>query len=724
MIVDRHTDHRVSLFARMLTHIGTRSNLKCSTADYLNRQKNDGVCMQDILDLPRFSDRDLSTVEQELDVLLQESTDRVAELAKIPEPTWDNFIYELDLVGDRIDRFFSPIRHLNSVMNGDQVRTVYNACLPKLSAWYTDLGQNRALYDKVVQLHEGQSFNRLDVGQKKSIEDQLRGFKLGGVALEGSEKERYKEIALELSNLGTRFQENILDSTRAWHKTVASASALSGFPSSSLEGARQAAQEHDEDGYRLTLDYPCFHAVMTFADDRELRRQVYTAYMTRASDQSAAPTSDDTSAGWDNAELIEKIIALRTEKAQLLEFDNYADYSVASKMVESPDQVLDFIDKLAQKSRPSAQADYQRLCEFARDEHQIDPLQAWDVAYYSNKLKKKLFDFSEEDLKPYFPANVAIDGLFEVTGRLFGLSITPIKDADVWHEDVTAYQIVDDTGALRGAFYMDNYARPEKRGGAWMDVCVGRMKKKHGTQLPIAYLTCNLTPPVGDEPALLTHNELTTLFHEFGHGLHHMLTMVDHASVAGISGVEWDAVELPSQFLENWCWERESLDLVSAHYQTGEKLPQVLLEKARAAKNFQSGMATVRQLEFALFDMRLHQSTDKPDASQVHALLNEVRADVSVYPVPEFVRFQNSFAHIFAGGYAAGYFSYKWAEVLSSDAFSRFEEEGIFNQQTGRDFLHAILEKGGTRKALELFVKFRGREPEIDALLRHNGLAA
>lgn len=690
--------------------------------------------MQDILELPNFSARDLSGVEKDLDILLMESTDRVAELAKTDHPDWDNFIYELDLVSDKIQRFFSPIRHLNSVMNGSEVRTVYNACLPKLSAWFTDLGQNRDLYQKMGQLKESEVFAQLDAGQQKSIDDQLLGFRLGGVALEADEKARFKELSLELSNLGTRFQENILDSTSAWHKTVESASDLAGFPQSSLEGARLTAKEHGDDGYRLTLDFPSFHAVMTFADDRELRREVYTGYMTRATNQipgnshgpeaSSDLDQDAKGVSWDNSRNIEKIIALRSEKAILLGFANYAEYSVASKMVESPQQVIDFIQQLAVKSKPSAAADYQQLCKFTKDDFGVDPLCAWDIAYYSNKLKKKLFDFSEEDLKPYFPADVAVPGLFKVTGRLFGLQICEIENADVWHEDVSAYQIKDTKGVMRGAFYMDNYARSEKRGGAWMDVCVGRMKKKHGIQLPVAYLTCNLTPPVGDKPALLTHNELTTLFHEFGHGLHHMLTMVDHASVAGISGVEWDAVELPSQFLENWCWERESLDLVSAHYQTGEKLPQELLEKARAAKNFQSGMTTVRQLEFALFDMRLHENTDNPSAATVHELLNSVRDEVAVCPVPEFVRFQNSFAHIFAGGYAAGYFSYKWAEVLSSDAFSRFEEEGIFNEKTGGDFLHSILERGGTQKALELFVEFRGREPQIDALLRHNGLAA
>jgi len=541
-------------------------------------------------------------------------------------------------------------------MNNDKIREVYNACLPKLSAWHTDLGQNRNLYEKTLALAESSRMKQLDVAQQKSINDSLLGFRLGGVALDGEEKERYKKIALELSNLGTRFQENILDATKAWDKLLTDQSALAGLPQSSLDLAKQAAANNDQEGYRLTLDFPSYHAVMTFADDRELRKEVYSAYLTRASDQGPMPVAER-----DNAPLIETIIALRIEKAKLLGFMHYADYSVATKMVKNPDQVIDFIDELAQKAKPAALSDYQQLEEFARDEHDIQSLQPWDLSYYSNKLKKKLFDFSEEDLKPYFPADLAVPGLFKVTS---------------------------------------------------------------GTQLPIAYLTCNLTPPVGNEPALLTHNEVTTLFHEFGHGLHHMLTLVDYSSVAGISGVEWDAVELPSQFLENWCWERESLDMICGHYKTGEKLPDELLDKARRAKNFQSGMGTVRQLEFGLFDMRIHMSTEPPSADVVGDILQGVRNEVAVYQMPDFVRFQNGFSHIFAGGYAAGYFSYKWAEVLSSDAFSRFEEEGIFNSETGGEFLSRILEKGGTQKALELFVDFRGREPTIDALLRHTGLAA
>lgn len=678
-----------------------------------------GHTMQGRLELPAFNSIDLDTVETHLDTLIADGNKKIAALETLDDPGWDNFVYELDLITDEVQRFFSPIRHLNSVMNSDKIREVYNACLSKLSAWHTDLGQNRALFDRTQTLSESAQMAELDIGQQKSIRDSLLGYKLGGVALEGEEKKHFKEIALELSTLGTKFQENILDATKAWDKLLADEKPLAGFPRSSLDLARQAATSNEQQGYRLTLDFPSYHAVMTFADDRELRKEVYTAYLTRASHNGPDPKPER-----DNAVLIEKITALRLAKAKLLGFEHYADYSVATKMVKNPQQVIDFIGELANKAKPAALSDYQQLAEFAATEHAIESIEPWDINYYSNKLKKKLFDFSEEDLKPYFPADLAVPGLFKVTGKLFGLEITEIADADVWHEDVRLYQIKDKQGQLRGAFYMDNYAREDKRGGAWMDVCVGRMKKNNETQLPVAYLTCNLTPQVGDETALLTHNEVTTLFHEFGHGLHHMLTLVDHSSVSGISGVEWDAVELPSQFLENWCWERESLDMICGHYKTGEKFPQELLDKARAAKNFQSGMTTVRQLEFGLFDMRVHMSKDPQSAEQVNAILTSVRKEVAVYEIPEFVRFQNGFSHIFAGGYAAGYFSYKWAEVLSSDAFARFEEEGIFNEKTGGEFLQCILEKGGTRNALELFIDFRGREPKIDALLRHSGLAA
>ena len=667
--------------------------------------------------LPSFSSIELAEVESKLDNLLSAANKKIAILEQVDTPDWNNFIHPLDLIDDEVQRFWSPIRHLNSVMNSDEIREVYNTCRAKLSAWQTEMGQNRALFENTTRIAESDAMTSLSIGQQKAINDSLLGFRLGGVALEGEQKDRFKTVAQELSKLTSKFQDNVLDATKVWEKLISDPELLSGLPQTSLDLASQAASNNDQQGYRLTLDFPSYYAVMTFADDRALREEVYTAFTTRASDQSANPE-------FDNASVIEQIMALRLEKSQLLGFENYAQYSVASKMVDSPQQVIDFIDNMADKAGPAAARDFNQLSDYAKQQHGIDPIQPWDVGYLSNKLKKQLFDFSEEDLKPYFPASVAVPGLFAVTGRLFDIDITEISDADVWHDDVKLYQISDKQGRVRGAFYMDNYAREGKRGGAWMDTCVSRMQTANNTQLPIAYLTCNLTPPVGDEPALLTHSEVTTLFHEFGHGLHHMLTLVDYPSVAGISGVEWDAVELPSQFLENWCWERESLDMISGHYQGGEKLPQALLDKARAAKNFQSGMATVRQLEFSLFDMQLHMQSSAMDRTEVQQLLDAIRDKVAVYPVPEFVRFQNAFSHIFAGGYAAGYFSYKWAEVLSSDAYSKFEENGIFDRQTGIEFLQCILERGGTQKAIDLFVEFRGREPNIDALLRHTGLAA
>ena len=446
---------------------------------------------------------------------------------------------------------------------------------------------------------------------------------------------------------------------------------------------------------------------------------MYRAFSTRASDQGPHD------AKYNNDELIEEILALRLEKATLLEFDNFADLSLAKKMVESPKEVFDFLYDLADRALPRARQEMAEIEEYAKQRDNLTELQAWDIGYYSDKLKQQQYAISEEDLKPYFPASKAIPGMFEVVGKLFGLKISQIENVDVWHEDVAFYEIRDASDALRGEFYMDNFARANKRGGAWMDVCVSRRRLDESrVQIPVAYLTCNLTPPVGDDPALLTHNEVTTLFHEFGHGLHHMLTLVDTPDVAGISGVEWDAVELPSQFLENWCWEREALDIISGHYQSGEKIPDDLLAKAQAARNFQSAMQMVRQLEFSIFDMRIHNESREGKTADVQAVLAEVREKVSVVPSPSFNRFQNGFSHIFAGGYAAGYFSYKWAEVLSADAFAKFEEDGIFNAETGRSFMENILEKGGTDEAMILFENFRGRKPEIEALLRHTGLMA
>ena len=667
---------------------------------------------------PDFSSLQVELIEKQLDALLAECQKVVDEVATVDAPTWETLMQPLGEVHNALSLFWSPVSHLNSVMNNDELREVNKQCLPKLSSYYTALGQNSALYNATLALKNSDAYASLLPEQQAQIDQDLRDFELGGVSLDDIAKTRFGEIALELSRLKTEFSDNVLDATNAWEKCIETEQALDGMPSSAIAAARQRAETKGKSGYLLNLEFPSYMAVMMFANDRALREEMYTAFATRASDQGPFAKQ------FDNSEKIEKILTLRAEKAQLLGFDSYADLSVVPKMVESPQQVLDFLNNLADKAVPVARAEFQELKTFAQESLGMDDVAAWDVAYVSDRLKKQLHDVSDEELKPYFPADKAIPGMFAVVGKLFGLSIEPIEDVDVYHPDVRLYGIKDSQGRARGEFYLDNYARENKRGGAWMDVCATRQRVGESVQQPIAYLTCNLTPPVGDDPALLTHMEVTTLFHEFGHGLHHMLTQVETAGVSGINGVEWDAVELPSQFLENWCWERESIDLISGHYQTGDALPDELLEKMRNARNFQSAMQLVRQLEFSLFDMQLHLDATPDKAPDVQDTLNAIREKVAAVDAPSFNRFQTSFSHIFAGGYSAGYFSYKWAEVLSADAFSRFEEEGIFNEDVGRDFLTQVLEVGGSRDAMSSFKAFRGREPKVDALLRHSGLAA
>ena len=671
--------------------------------------------MTEAFNLPDFSGLQISEIVPDLQHILDTNRQKITQLISVDKPDWKNFVFPLDILSDKLERYWSPVRHLNSVMNDPELREAYNTGLKLISEYSTELSQNVGLYCQFELIQESENFANLAPGQQKAIEDNLRSFRLGGVSLAEDDKQRFQEISLRLSELGSRFSENVLDSANAWQKHILDRSLLSGLPEFALQAAAERASEKGKEGWLFNLEFPTYHAIQTFAENRELREEFYIAWSTRASQEG--PHASE----FDNAKLIEEILALRKEKATLLGFSEFADLSVESKMVESSQQVLEFLQELIEKSRPPAMAEFSELEDFASEIAPQTKIQAWDVSYFSNKLKEKKYKISEEDLKPYFPADRVIPGLFEIVRRLFGLEITKLANVDVWHKDVDFYRIEGADGEQRGGFFLDTYARENKRGGAWMDECVTRMQLEDGIQFPVAYLTCNLTPPVGDEPALLTHNEVITLFHEFGHGLHHMLTQVDYRDVSGINGVEWDAVELPSQFLENWCWEREALDLISGHYRSGEKIPPQLLDKAYKARNFQSAMMMVRQLEFALFDMQIHLAGSTPD---VQAILDQVRSIVSVVPVPSINRFQNSFTHIFAGGYAAGYFSYKWAEVLSADAFSRFEEEGIFNHKTAGEFLHAILERGGTQKALELFREFRGRDPEIEALLRHSGLAA
>lgn len=670
------------------------------------------------VDLPNFSDIDIKSVEAQLEKYITDCEAVIDTVANIENPTWGSFVQPQEESHNALSNFWSPISHLNSVMNTPELRDVYNACIPKISAFYTRIGQNVALYDATQRLRASDHFKSLNKAQQKSIENDLLGFQLSGVSLDTKKKKQYSKLADKMATTTSKFSDNVLDATNAWEKIITDKTELKGLPESALAAASQRAKQKEHEGYHLNLEFPTVYAVMTFCENRELRKEVYIANGTRASE--IGPQAGQ----FDNTDLMQDILCMRAEMASLVGYKNYADYSVVRKMVESPKQVTDFLNDLATRAVPAAKEELKQLEEFAKEQLGLDSVEAWDLAFVAERLKQKLYDISDEDLKPYFPATKAIPGMFEVVSKLFGLKIKQASNVDLYHDDVSCYEIKDLSGELRGMFYLDNYAREQKRGGAWMDVCRSRQRIGSNIQIPVAYLTCNLTPPVGDDPALLTHNEVTTLFHEFGHGLHHMLTRIDEGGVSGISGVEWDAVELPSQFLENWCWERESLDMISGHYQSGKKLPDELLDKLKAAKNFQTAMQLVRQLEFSLIDMQLHMESSADKCADIAATVEEVRTRVAVIDYPEQNRFINSFSHIFAGGYAAGYFSYKWAEVLSADAFSRFEEEGIFNTDTGKLFLQEILEKGGSRDAMESFTAFRGREPKVDALLRHTGLAA
>ncbi|PTB88669.1 oligopeptidase A [Pseudidiomarina aestuarii] len=644
----------------------------------------------------------------------------IEQVVATPSPSWETVMAPLEHVDDLLERSWSPVSHLNAVVSSPELREAHDACLPLLSDYGTFVGQHEGLYRAIRTLHEQASFAELSEAQQKVIVDTLRDFELSGVALPDEQKQRYAEISSRLADLSSQFSNHVLDATDGWHYLVTDESQLAGLPDSAIESAAALAREHDQQGWRFGLDIPSYLPVMMYADHQPLRETMYVAFTTRASDQG--PQAGQ----FDNSEIMAETLALRHELAVLLGFKNYAELSLATKMAESPQQVEDFLSDLAAKSLPQAQRDYQDVVDFAQQQFGVDSIEAWDVAYYSEKLKQQEYAISDEQLRPYFPENQVIKGLFHVVESLFSVRITEQPRDDIWHQNVRYFVISDQDGSPRGSFFLDLYARSGKRGGAWMAECaVRRITATNQVQLPVAYLTCNFNKPVGGKPALFTHDEVLTLFHEFGHGLHHMLTRVDVAGVSGINGVAWDAVELPSQFLENWCWEPEALQTISGHYETGEPLPQDLLNNMLAARNFQSAMQMVRQLEFSLFDLRIHRDFDPSQGGdQIQAILDRTRREVAVRQPPEYNRFQHGFGHIFAGGYAAGYYSYKWAEVLSADAFARFEEEGIFNAATGRDFLEAILERGGSKDAMELFKAFRGREPQVDALLRHSGIDA
>ncbi|MEZ9440773.1 oligopeptidase A [Vibrio atlanticus] len=671
-------------------------------------------------DLPPFSQIKPEHVKPAVEQVIEACRNKIEQVLEgNTSPSWDNLVAPIEEVDDRLGRIWSPVSHMNSVVNSDELREAYESCLPVLSEYGTWVGQHKGLFEAYKAIKASEAFSALNQAQQKTITDALRDFELSGIGLPADEQHRYGEISKRQSELGSQFSNNVLDATMGWSKQITDVAELAGMPESALAAAQAAAESKEQQGYLLTLDIPSYLPVMTYCDNQELRKELYEAYVTRASDRG--PNAGK----WDNTEIITEQLKLRHEIARMLGFSTYSEKSLSTKMAETPDQVLGFLNDLAVKAKPQGEREVEELRQFAEKEFGVSELNLWDIAYYSEKQKQNLFEISDEELRPYFPESNAVSGLFEVLNRVFGMSVTEREGVDTWHDSVRFFDIFDATGTLRGSFYLDLYAREHKRGGAWMDDCRGRRITQSGElQTPVAYLTCNFNKPVGDKPALFTHDEVVTLFHEFGHGIHHMLTQVDASAVSGINGVPWDAVELPSQFLENWCWEEEALSFISGHFETGEALPKEMLEKMLAAKNFQSAMFILRQLELGLFDFTLHTEYDPEVGARVLETLADVKSKVSVLPSLDWNRFSHSFGHIFAGGYSAGYYSYLWAEVLSADAFSAFEEEGIFNTETGNRFLNNILEMGGSEEPMELFKRFRGREPQIDAMLRHAGISA
>lgn len=664
--------------------------------------------------LPKFNEIKPEHVGPAVDALIAEGRALVEQLATSDEaPTWQNFAVKLEDHSEKLGRSWSQVGHMNAVVNSPELREAYNDNLAKLTDFYSDLSQDERLYAKYKAIQASAEFSRLTPTQQKIVNNEVRDFKLGGAELPAAQKVRFKEISEALSKLGSKFEENIMDNTNDFKHIIENIADLAGLPEDAIEAAKEAAKADGKEGYQFSLHFPSYMPVLQYADNRALRETLYRAYATRASELSKPE--------WDNTSLISDILKLKREEAQLLGFSNFAELSLATKMADSPQQVTEFLNTLAKRAKPYAQQDMQELTAYAA-KLGINDMQAWDVAYVSEKLRVEKYAFSDQEVKQYFPENKVLAGLFKVTETIFGVQVRKV-DAPVWHADASFYEITDSANQPVAYFYLDLYARNHKRGGAWMDECISRRQKAEGVELPVAYLTCNFSAPVGGKPALFTHDEVITMFHEFGHGLHHMLTQVDEYGVSGIKGVEWDAVELPSQFMENFCWEWEVLRHMTAHVETGAQLPRELFDKMVAAKNFQAGMQTVRQIEFSLFDMRLHGEFDPHGKLTALDLIEQVRDEVAVVRPPKWNRFPNSFSHIFAGGYAAGYYSYKWAEVLSADAYSLFEEMGVLSGEAGKRFKNEVLAKGGSRPAMESFIAFRGREPSMDALLRHNGMA-
>ncbi len=672
--------------------------------------------MNSLLDysgLPQFSDFKIDEISPALDALLEQSRALIAiSVAQDTPATWLDFVQPLEECGERLHRTWGQVSHLNAVLNSPELRDAYNDALPRITQHYTEVAQHLGLFRKYQALKASPAFAQLSLSQKTVIEHKLRDFRLGGAELSKDKKARYLEINERLATLAAKFSDNLLDATDSFALVIVNEQELAGVPVDVLDGFKQDAGQAR--GWKLTLHAPCYVPVMQYATNRQLRETLYRAYTTRAAEYGNME--------WNNTPLIQEIVTLRQEQAKLLGFEHYAALSLETKMAKSAYQVLEFLEDLGRYAKSYAQRDYDELKKFAREALGLDELYSWDVAYAAEKLRVKQYAFSEQEVKHYFPETQVLPGLFKLVETLYELTIRPEKTS-VWHEDVRFFSIVDRDGTLVGQFYLDLYARAGKRGGAWMDDAIVRQRTAAGVQVPVAYLTCNFSRPSAGRPALFSHDDVITLFHEFGHTLHHLLTRVEDASASGINGVEWDAVELPSQFMENFCWEWDVLKHMTRHVESGQALPRALFDKMLAAKNFHMGLQTVRQLEFAIFDMRLHSDFDAQGALTPSQLLDEIRKKVAVIIPPNYNRFPNSFSHIFAGGYAAGYYSYKWAEVLSADAYSLFEETGVLNRDTGQRFRSEILSMGGSRPALESFVAFRGREPKIDALLRHNGLA-
>ena len=644
--------------------------------------------------------------------LLDEARTAMRSAEQSP-PTWDRFVRPLEDATERLSRSWGQVEHLHAVLDSPELREAYNASLPKITQFWTELGQNLLLFEKYQTLKASPEFAQLAPARKKLVGNALRDFRLGGAELPAEVKPRYAAIQEELASLSAKFSENVLDATNAYSIMIEDEDRLSGIPADELQAAREAAQKDGKQGWKFNLQMPSYLPVMQYAQDRVLRETLYRASATRASEFGKPE--------WDNTPLIGRILALRREDAALLGYANFAEVSLEPKMAQTPKQVVEFLRDLAGRARPFAERDLEELRGFAREELGLDKLESWDVAYASEKLRAKRYSFSDQEVKQYFPETQVVPGMFKLVETIYGIHIAE-SEAPVWHGSVRFFDVRNASGELIGRFYVDLYSRDTKRGGAWMDGAISRRRLATGIQVPVAYLNCNFPAPVGGKPALFTHDDVITLFHEFGHGLHHLLTRIEDLGVAGINGVEWDAVELPSQFMENFCWEWEVLKHMTRHVDSGEALPRALFDKMLAAKNFQSGLATLRQIEFSLFDMRLHSEFDPQSGRAVLDLLDEVRREVAVMVPPAWNRFPNSFSHIFAGGYAAGYYSYKWAEVLSADAYSLFEEVGVLNPKAGSRFRDEILAVGGSRPAADSFRAFRGREPRVDALLKHSGM--